>query len=275
MNFFKVLPFLLGLVLSGCGESSSSSGSSGSDSQAGGGTGQSGSLAAMQVLDGNLHILTNHNIKSFSLSSPLHPELIGSTSAFEAETLFNYQNEYLFVGTSTGVLIYQQPDAEEDKSTSGDYLNYVNQFAHIRAYDPVIAFSGQAYFTTRDGVEGNLSNFTDYVGLLNIEDMDNPYLLAEYHDLIEPVGLAQRDGILYICDKVDGLSLFTTKPSSEASNNNNLDYTLVPRSINDFVACTDIIATDDQLILTSPEGVAQIRIEYDLVSQLSLIRNKE
>lgn len=268
MKNVNAIPLVMSLILCACGEG----GDGGSDSLLGGSSGEGGSMAGMQILDGKLHILTNNYIRSFSLSSPLRPELIGNTWVIGAETLFNYQDKYLFAGTSTGIISYQLP--ETDNGDFDDYLLRINQFTHIRAYDPVIAVDGKAYFTTRNGVKGDWSGRNDYIGLLNIQNIDSPYLLAEYNELIEPAGLALRNEILYVCDKVDGLSLFTTEPEYIVPNDNGLRYTLVPLELNDFVACSDVIATDDRLILTSQEGIAQLRIDDGQVTQLSLLRNQ-
>lgn len=270
MKFIYRLPLLVTLALSGCGDGSSS----GSDVLANGssGSGTGGSLANMTILDGELHILSNNYIKSFSLESPLAPELIGSGWILDAETLFTYQNQYLFVGTSVGIEIFQP--SETPNVEVSDYLQHISSFGHIRAYDPVIASNGSAYFTTRDGNDSGRSDVTDYVGLLDITDINNPNLIAEYNDLVEPVGLALRDNVLYICDRVQGLTLFTKERDLVTQNFNNLPYTLVPKFIDDFVACNDIIATDDQLIVTSAEGITQLRISNNQVTHLSVLRNQ-
>lgn len=254
------------LLLTACGGSDSSSDPAITYT----GTGSAGSLAAMTVADGQLYVLNGEELVSFQLEMPTTPTQVSNTLVFGAETLFNYQDQYLFAGTQVGVEILALPTTEQKQSEQYD-LTWVSNFAHIRAYDPVIAFDGQAFFTTRDGDPDTISD-GDHLSALDIGDLTAPSLLADYTELNEPIGLAYLDGDVFVCDKVEGLTLFGLQ-QNDAQLEGELSMQLVRQPLNDFFPCIDVIADEKALILTSEQGVTQLAFvdgELQSLSQLGL-----
>ena len=152
----------------------------------------------MVVADGQLHILNNELVRSFDLSGEmLLQEASESDSRFwRAETLMNYQDKYLLIGSDSGVIVYDFKNQQE--------LSRVN---HIQARDPVIAKGATGYFTTRDEDE-NFQSIQDTVNIIDLTDIENATLVFTSELLKEPLGLALYGDELLVCDKASGLSRF-------------------------------------------------------------------
>lgn len=249
MNSFKIyFLFVCMSILSGC----SAEGDSGTTS------GQSGSLASMVVADGQLHILNNDYVKSFELSGGVNIQETHTSEFFwQAETLTNYQNEYLLVGSDTGVIVYDFNNQQT--------LSTVN---HIEALDPVIANGITGYFTTRDGNEMTISPFEqDTVNIIDLSDLENATLVFTSEVLSEPVGLALYGDELLVCDKATGLARFDiVQDEGEVASE------LIYVSSNFDLPCNDIIVKDDILILTNSIGVTQVTMingEFTILSEIN------
>lgn len=264
------------LLLNACG-----SGSESSDSSALGitysGTGQSGSLASMTILNGQLHVIDQSQIKSYSLEEPMAPAKIEYpeiTWVNRAETLFNYNNEYLMIGTEFGVVVLQTSESQEQN------FEFVSEFTHVRAYDPVIAYNGLAYYTTRNGSDTH-SGATDILGLLDISNIESPLQIDEYGELIEPYGLALHNDELYVCDAGESLTKFifiqvpVTTDSVDANGNPIQSDETQPaferQELNISQPCYDVIALANHLILTTADGIFQYEIHETGLREMSHI----
>jgi len=267
-----------GFVLGACTDQSDTNGSSGS------GQGQAGSLATMTILQNELHILHDNKISSFDITSDeLSPAEIGESqlSSGTAETLFSFGSEHVFVGTTNGVIIQQHKGIESSDSSR---FTHVNTVTHITARDPVVAKDNYAFFTTRDGNE-DLASEADVVGLIDIEDMENATVIFRFADLKEPIGLGWWKEALYVCDANDGLTKFTLEEVNLADTNqldrngvpiltDQLGPGLVRQELRDFYPCSDVVATKEILILTSSEGINQLRMTDGTLEVISSINQQ-
>ena len=256
MNKFNQVFLLLviAVIISAC------DGTSSSDSS---GQGTSGSLASMVTTNNQLHILNNEVIVSFDLSGEmiLQNKQMVSGPLWEAQTLFNYEEDHLLVGTDTGIIVYELIGNDENSLGA---LNYVSEFEHIRARDPVIAKNGVGYFTTRDGNE-NVEGAGDITGVLDLTDITQPVLLTENNDLKEPYGLALFEDTLLVCDQVLGLTQFTKVTSEDRIIG--LEHT---KTFSNF-PCNDVIVQGSRLILSDEQGITQAEFEEDKLIFLSKI----
>jgi len=268
--------FVTSAFIASCGESSTSSGDEG---------GQSGSLAAMTILQGQLHVLEPNNIQSFSLEGdPLVPATLATTrleSFNGGETLFNFNNEYLFVGTELGVEIKRWQEQTEEAPQLFEHVDTVN---HFQAYDPVVVHGNHAYFTTRDGEEA-IASSSDLVAIVDISDISNSEVIFRYRGLNEPQGLAKHNDNLYVCDKAEGLIKFNIEEvnladSEQTDANGNLitEETYGPGLTKIFqenvYPCNDIIAIEDRLILTGEHRITQLQLSEEGLDVLSVIEKQ-
>ncbi|EWH08119.1 lvivd repeat-containing protein [Catenovulum agarivorans DS-2] len=272
LNLQQLTACVLALTtLIGCQEGSSDS--------SGSGTGQSGSLAAMTIFQGELVFIDRNTIYSFQLSNKFAPELhIAERTNNNVETVSNYNDEYLMIGTNTGVLIYAKAIAVQDR----ERFALVSRISHLRAYDPVIAIGDTAYYTTRNGDTDFNSERTDVVGVIDIGNIESPVIESLYLDLYEPKGLGLHNNTLYVCDKKEGLVKFNVEEiANEANDLVDIDGTpvtdeqtvkgLVRQPLDNSYACNDLIVNGDTLILTSALGIQQLRIENEGLASLSEI----
>lgn len=139
MEFIRKLLFviLVTLVVNACGDTSSSNV----------GQAQQGSLASMVTSENRLHVLNNGTIVTFDLSKRtlLQEKQVSLGPLADAETLFNYKGKHLLVGTDTGVIVYEIQQGEQLG------VNYISEFNHLRARDPVVAKDDVGFYTTRNG----------------------------------------------------------------------------------------------------------------------------
>lgn len=247
-----VLIVISALCLWGCDGDTSSDVNSSSNSS---GPGQSGSLASMVIAGDELHILKNDTLKSFDLSGELLVQDLGDAARFwQAETLMNYQNKYLLIGTDTGVIVYDFKNNEE--------LSRVN---HIEAFDPVTAQGTTGYFTTRSGNE-RLQTQQDTVNIIDLSNIEDASLVFTSELLSEPLGLAVYNNELFVCDLASGLSRFEiVQEEGEVATE------LVYISSDANLPCNDIIVRDDLIILVHSGGATQFTMVDNEITILSEI----
>ncbi len=174
-----------------------------------GGAGVAGSMARFMLNNQYLHSIAQPWVlKTIDVSSPANMLTIDSINTWrEMETLFKY-NGNLFVGTTTGMVIYSLENPSHPE--------FVSEINHINACDPVVVESDIAYVTLRSGNACN--NITNQLDVIDISDITSPKLLKSY-PLFNPYGLGIDDGTLFICDGADGLKVYdATNPLAIQSN---------------------------------------------------------
>lgn len=198
-------------------------------------TSVTGSMSRFAVSNNHLYVVNNNLLKTFSLyGNAVHKEHEQYLS-WNVETVFPY-NEKLFLGTTSGMLIY---DIENPKTP-----RQLSSITHILGCDPVVVQDDYAYVTIRGGnVCGQNQSF---LNVYNISNPAAPIFTASY-DLNNPYGLGIDGNTLFVCD--GGLAIY------DASNPLTIGSRVIKRfsSIQGF----DVIPYHGVLILIGNDGLYQ------------------
>ncbi|MBK9190108.1 MAG: hypothetical protein IPM77_00685 [Crocinitomicaceae bacterium] len=167
------------------------------DAQTSGGTGISGSITRFTIINDYLYVMDYGQLRPINISNPLSP--VASNPVYtwrDVETLFPYNN-YLFMGTTTGMLIYN--------TTNPAMPEYVSEVNHMTACDPVVVQGNYCYVTVRSNsfCAGDLNQ----LDVIDISDINNPVLQKSF-EMTNPHGLGISGNALFICDGEDGLKIF-------------------------------------------------------------------
>ncbi len=212
-------------------------------------SGIGGSMAAFTVSGDYLYAIDGSDILSFELSDLDLKKTI--STGYTLETIFP-TNDMLFLGTTTGMLIYGLDDPKAP--------NFISVFEHVESCDPVVVEGNYAYVTLRTGTRcwGN-SNQLD---VLDISDINNPTLITS-KGLNNPHGLGIDGNTLFICDGDAGLKIYTV----DHDNNSSLTF----RYGYEGIRATDVIPLKHSktLIMVSDEGIFQY--DYSDLSSVSLL----
>ena len=171
--------------------------------------GVAGSMARFMLHDHYLYAVTNPFVlKTLDVSSPVNIEVMDSISTWrEMETLFRHK-EHLFIGTTTGMLIYSLENPSKPE--------FISNFDHVNACDPVVVSNDIAYVTLRTG--NACWGASNQLDVIDIIDIRNPRLLKSY-PMFNPHGLGVDHPLLFICDGADGLKVYdATNPLAISSN---------------------------------------------------------
>ena len=171
--------------------------------------GIAGSMARFMLNEQYLHSIAQpHVLKTIDVSNAANMIQTDSISTWrEMETLFRYDG-HLFVGTTTGMIIYSLANPSHPE--------FVSELNHINACDPVVVENDIAYVTLRSGTW--CMNVTNQLDVIDISDIESPKLLKSY-PMFNPHGLGIDNGTLFICDGADGLKVYdATNPLAIQSN---------------------------------------------------------
>jgi len=161
-------------------------------------SGTGGSLARFTLAHEHLYVINNSELTSFGLNNQCPDRKQTTQVAWAIETLFPYE-DYLFIGGNNGMYIYD--------ATIPEAPQYVSQFIHANACDPVFVKDDIAYVTLRNGTI--CQNFINQLDVIDVSDIRNPQLIAS-HDMDNPHGLSVRNDNLYLCEGAYGLKVFKT-----------------------------------------------------------------
>ena len=210
-----------------------------------GNVGQGGSLARFKIVDDYLYAVDSHNINVFDIGDLENPvDLEDVFAGFDIETIFS-NGQYLFLGSMRGMYIYNLsvPASPE----------FVSEFQHGTACDPVVVDGDYAYVTLRGG--NNCGATESGLFIVDISNISNPELTISY-PMEEPYGLGVKDNQLFICDGSSGLKVY------DKTDVNNLEL------LNHFedIVTFDVIPLQDHLLMVgddilyqyeySPEGIS-------------------
>jgi hypothetical protein len=208
------------------------------DASPSGNIGQGGSLARFSIIGNNLYVISGPNLKTFSLTDPLNPELIDEQwVAFDIETLYPL-GEFLLIGGQSGMHIFSRDAAGRPA--------YVSAYQHVQACDPVVANDTVAFVTLRT-VEGCRFTDTNQLEVLDIRNKQNPQLIKAYTDFENPAGLALDGNLLFICDLENGFFILDVR---------NPDDVKILHHI-EGVNVHDAIARNGILLLVGPKKLHQ------------------
>lgn len=217
---------------------------SGMASEGGGGgsggqlVGVGGSLARFNIFSNQMYALNYSTLQVVDISNGALP-VAGKKIELSrvVETLFIESNN-LFIGTQTGMLIYNLADEANPI--------FVSQYDHFQSCDPVVVSDGYAYITMRAGNRcGSTANLMDVVDLRTIT---TPALVKSY-PMTEPYGLGIDTKTLFVCDGLAGLKIY------DATDPLRIDEHLLATFTD--INATDVIPAGTSLILLATDGIYQ------------------
>ncbi len=169
--------------------------SSGGQQSSAAGTG--GSMARFGLIDNHLLAVDNSTYYNFDLTNATSPTIETKTSmGWGIETMFLNGNN-MFLGTRTGMLIYNVSDVTKPV--------FVSNFWHATGCDPVVVQNNRAYVTIRGG--NPCGSNVNRLDVLDITVLKNPALMRSYN-MTNPYGLGIDDDVLFVCDGTAGLKVY-------------------------------------------------------------------
>ncbi|MBN2803769.1 MAG: hypothetical protein JXR91_11790 [Deltaproteobacteria bacterium] len=254
-NFLINTILITTLIFSGCDSDSGSSSTSatGNTSIT---TGKSGSMSRFAIDENTLYTISGNRIKQYDITQPEQPLYWSSaTVSDDIETLFVH-NEYMFIGSMTGIYIYE--------INSLGQLDYVSNFMHVQSCDPVVVEGDYAYVTLRGDSACSINGLNEF-DIIDISDISNPKLVSSW--VMEgPMGLGVDDNQVFVCDGDAGLKVFNVE---DPENITIADHQPVEN-------CYDVIPDQGQLLVRDLTGLTQYdytKMPMTLLSSLEIYNN--
>jgi len=213
-------------------------------------TGQGGSLAGFTIVGDHLYTISSFNqLKVANISNPSNPVYKKTFSpGFGIETVFPRGN-HLFLGSQTGMYIYDVTDGENPKKLSF--------YQHIYSCDPVVADERFAY-VTMNSVWGNCGQNSNVLQIVDISDLGKPFMVFS-KAMNSPRGLSIQNDTLIVCD--NGLKVFKV-----AEDRKNISL------LNEFdIKATDVISLGNHWLVIGDDGFYQYQIKNNEIKLLSSI----
>lgn len=215
--------------------------------------GVGGSMARFTLHGDYLYTINESSLKLFNISEPNNPEWEKTKYiGWNIETLFPYRNK-LFIGSQSGMFVYNIENAGNPE--------FISQFRHASACDPVVVEGDYAYVTLRGGnMCGAIESQLD---VIDISDIENPKFLISY-PMTEPYGLGIDDSVLFVCDGKAGLKIYNASNPLKISANALAQYP----DIHAF----DVIPLGNVLLMIGVDGLYQYSYSnLENIKQLSYI----
>ena len=223
----------------------------------GGNTGSGGSLARFKIVNQYLYAVDTNKINVFDIQNLETPIKVNEEYVtWESETIF-YQDNKLFIGTRTGMYIY---DISQPSSPT-----FISNYDHMKFCDPVVVDGDYAYVTLRAGascMDGEMQMLDSRLEIINISDIYNPQLEATYI-MDEPYGLGIKNEKLFICDGASGLKVYDKTAISDLQLLQNF-------TTNDAY---DVIPMQDKLLLIGNNTLSQYNYTntgIELISEFTI-----
>jgi len=203
------------------------------------GAGTAGSMARFMLNDKYLHLIAHPwMMKTLDIEKADKMNIVDSINVSRnMETLFMLGSK-MFVGTTTGMLIYDVSDATKPRQ--------ISHYDHISACDPVVADGNYAYVTLRTG--NRCSNGQNLLEVIDISSITNPYLVKSY-PMYNPHGLGIDGNLLFVCDGTAGLKIYDRSDPLDIINKKLAHYP-------DFFTY-DVIPMNGVLMLVGEDGIYQ------------------
>jgi len=214
--------------------------------------GLGGSMARFTINDDYLYTLKANILTSFAISTDGNLSSSGNISINrDAETIFPYNN-HLFMGTTTGMIIYSLSIPEAPQ--------YISCIDHIQACDPVVVDGDRAYVTMSSGITCWGANQLD---VINVSNYAAPSIISSYW-MSNPKGLGVDGSLLFLCDGIDGLKVYD-KTNDAAITGNMLSHF-------EEIHAFDVIPYNGTLVMTGNDGIYQYDYsDLNDISQISMI----
>lgn len=210
--------------------------------------GEGGSLARFKIVDTYLYAVDSHYINIFDISDLDSPvEKPDVYAGFGIETIF-HRGKYLFLGSTNGMFIYD--------ISSPSTPQFVSEFTHATACDPVIVDGDYAYVTLRGG--NSCGAFESSLEVIDISQIESPTLVKTY-TLDNPYGLGIKDDLLFICDGTSGLKVY---------NKENVEALQLLQTIHNITAY-DVVPLQDRLIMIGGEKLYQYTYNSNGITLIS------
>ncbi|MGE5421168.1 MAG: LVIVD repeat-containing protein [Chloroflexota bacterium] len=214
------------------------------------GVGIGGSMARFGIKDNVLYLVDKSTLRLLDISTKSSPvKLFDMNVGWGIETLF-LTGDNMFMGTNTGMLIYDVKDARSPQFRS----NYV----HVRSCDPVIVDDTLAYVTLRTGT--NCGGSVNNLDVVNIKNIVSPQRVISY-PMTNPHGLGKDGNLLFVCDGTAGLKVF------DASNPRMISANLKYAYPN--IKAYDAIPLGDELVMIGDDGLYQY--DYSNMQDIRLL----
>lgn len=212
-------------------------------------SGTGGSMARFTIVGDYLFTVDNSTLQTFDISSVEEPEYINEKFVGSGvETIFPL-NEMLFLGTNSGMYIYDISNEGEPKKLSF--------YEHVVACDPVIS-DGEYAYVTLSSVRLSCWQSVDELQIIDLADIQNPRLIKQYQ-MQHPQGLAIQNDTLWVC--ANGLKVL------DVSDKNNI------KELYHFgdLEAYDIILEQNRALVIGETGFIQYELENDTIRKLSEI----
>ena len=214
------------------------------------GTGLGGSFARFAIYKDFLYVVDNWTMHVFDIDNLREPHEVNLVDlGWGIETIFPYQDK-LFIGSNIGMQIFDNSDPINPQ--------FVSEFQHAMACDPVVANDEFAFITLRTG--NRCFGIDNQLEVVNISTLDNPRLVRTY-PMAHPHGLALDRDILFVCEGEYGLKVFDVDDKS------NIDQNMLTHL--SHIPAYDVIAIDSHLILVGDLGIYQF--DYSNPAELKLL----
>ena len=221
----------------------------------GSGTSTSSSTTRFTISNNHLYVLNAFTLEIFNIENASDPLRINTTNVdFGSETLFPL-NDYLFIGAQQGMSIY---DISNPSSPQ-----FVSNFSHAFACDPVVANETHAFVTLRSGTV--CQGFTNQMDVIDIDEIEFPQLVSS-HPLNNPRGLAIVGDHVFVCDGDAGIAIFDIE---DAENTHRV-------SEYEDKHANDILPVSNSIVVISGEsGIYQLDVSDRLSPELlSVVTSK-
>ncbi|HOK25331.1 MAG TPA: hypothetical protein P5320_11455 [Bacteroidales bacterium] len=223
------------------------------------GAGTGGSMARFMLNDDNLYLIAHSwMLKTVDIKKPDKMSVVDSIAVPRTmETLFKL-GEKLFVGTTSGMLIYDISNPVKPVQ--------ISVYNHITACDPVVADNKYAYVTLRTGTR--CASSQNLLDVIDISSITNPYLVKSY-PLFNPHGLGIDGNLLFICDGKAGLKIYDRSDPLAIITNQIAHYP--------DIDTYDVIPVNGILILVGQDGIFQFDYtnpkNIKKISQINIVNN--
>ena len=217
-------------------------------------SGQGGSMARFTLMNDYLYTVGMNDLSLFDVKTASNPSFIKSISlGLGVETIFPYENK-LFIGTNTGMHIFNATDAANPVKLS--------TYSHVFACDPVAVQGKYAFVTLRTG--NMCRQAMNQLEVVDIEDPSKPKQVAVF-PMQNPHGLSLSGNNLFLCEGAFGIKSFNIDNKSEIGKNMLIHLS----TIKSF----DVVAGPKSLIVTGEDGVFQFDYRNAAnLRQLSIIK---
>jgi hypothetical protein len=237
--------------------SSSSGGSKGNvtpGNPTGNSAGIGGSMARFTIASDHLYVLDNYKLSVVDVTTPSEINLKNSIQInSDVETIFPY-NQNLFLGSQTGMHIYDISTADDPKK--------ISTFSHLKSCDPVVVEGKYAYVTLRS--ETMCNGIINELQVIDVSDLRAPRHLNTYQ-MTNPHGLGIDNNTLFICDGDDGLKIYDATDKGKIADNMKAHY----KDIQAF----DVIPFDDVAMMIGEDGLYQY--DYSDMQNIRLLSRME